>query len=233
MNYGDPKAVQKLFNTAAPTYDLLNDILSLGLHRLWKRRLVSLLAPVAGETWLDLCCGTGDLAFVLARVLGPSGSVMAIDSARETLELAHQRSSKNGLNSLSWMNADVLDTGLPSNSFDGAVMAYGLRNVASPEAALHELLRLLKPGAKAGLLDFNKFGNDSLGAKFQKFYLRRIVVPVASLVGLRDQYVYLEGSLARFLTGLEQEDLALKVGFTDAQYSVLASGQMGILLLRS
>ena len=233
MNQSDPKAVENLFNSAAPTYDLLNDLLSLGLHRLWKRKLLSLLAPSPGESWLDLCCGTGDLTLSLANILEPDGTLIGIDSAIGPLALAQERALKKSLHSISWMHTDVLDTGLPSNSFDGAVMAYGFRNVSDQEAALNEILRLLKPGAKAGLLDFNKFEENSLRARFQKFYLRRIVVPVAASAGLRSQYAYLEESLTRFLTGSEQERLASEVGFTDVHYRLIALGQMGILILQA
>ena len=94
MRPGNPSDVENLFDEVASTYDLLNDLLSLGLHRIWKRQLLLLIQPKQGESWIDLCCGTGDLALALARVLRPSGRVLGIDSASEPLELATRRSAK-------------------------------------------------------------------------------------------------------------------------------------------
>ena len=86
MKPGDPAAVEQLFDAVAPRYDQLNDLLSLGLHRQWKRQLVRSLQPLPGETWIDLCCGTGDLALELARCLRPGGRVLGMDSAAAPLQ---------------------------------------------------------------------------------------------------------------------------------------------------
>ena len=109
-----------------------------------------------------------------------------------------KRAKKKPWLPLSWMQGDALDTGLPDNHFDGAVMAYGLRNLSNYKAGLRELHRLLKPGGRAGILDFNQLGDGSIREKFQKFYLRKIVVPIASKAGLREHYAYLEKSLNQF-----------------------------------
>ncbi len=231
MHPKDPIAVRNLFNSTASTYDILNDLFSFGLHRVWKKKLLQWINPSSGEYWLDLCCGTGDMAFSLAKLLGPKGHVLAIDIAEETLAVARKRSVYRENPSITWLQTDVVNTGLVSNSFDGAIMAYGLRNLYDPEAALEEIYRILKPGSKVGLLDFNRMVKGSQGECFQTFYLRRIVVPIASSFGLRDHYEYLEESLKTFLLGEEQERLALEVGFTKATYRKLAWGQMGALCL--
>ncbi|WP_320668168.1 bifunctional demethylmenaquinone methyltransferase/2-methoxy-6-polyprenyl-1,4-benzoquinol methylase UbiE [Prochlorococcus sp. MIT 1307] len=233
MRPGDPLAIEKLFNDVAPIYDHLNDLLSLGLHRVWKKRLLFLLSPMPGEHWLDLCCGTGDLTLALARKVCPKGTVMGVDSAIEPLLIATKRSSKESFRNLSWRKGDALDTGLPSNYFDGVVMAYGLRNLADPQAGLKEVHRVLKPGGRAGILDFNQIASNSIRSKFQKFYLRRVVVPIADKAGLREHYLYLEKSLQKFPQGHIQEKLALEIGFKQANHLLLAFSQMGILLLKS
>ena len=232
MKPGDSDAVEKLFNDVAHNYDHLNDWLSLGLHRVWKRQLLLWLAPMPGENWLDLCCGTGDLALLFAREVCPGGFVVGIDSAVEPLCLARQRSLKESQLSISWIKGDALNTGLPSDSFDGVVMAYGLRNLSDLEAGFKELHRVLKPGARAGILDFNKMRDEFIGARFQKFYLRNIAVPIAAKFGLNDHYVYLEKSLKLFPQGHEQEHLARAAGFLEAKHRLLGFGQMGALLLR-
>ena len=230
---GDPDAVEQLFNDVAPRYDRLNDLLSLGLHRQWKRQLLAWLRPQVGERWIDLCCGTGDLALSLARVVRPSGVVVGLDAAAAPLELAEQRRALEPWLDVEWLHADALSTGLPGASFDGLVMAYGLRNLADPVAGFQEMRRLLKPGGRAGVLDFNRLPEASWSAAFQRLYLRRIVVPAAGLAGLEPQYAYLEDSLKCFATGPEQEAMALEAGFQKARHRPLVAGQMGLLLLEN
>ena len=230
---GDSEAVEQLFNDVAPRYDRLNDLLSLGLHRQWKRQLLAWLRPAAGERWLDLCCGTGDLALALARAVRPGGEVVGLDAAAAPLALAQERAAREPWLQLSWLHGDALKTDLPSASFDGVVMAYGLRNLADAEAGLAEMRRLLKPGGRAGVLDFNRLPTTTWSAAFQRMYLRRVVVPAASMAGLESQYAYLEDSLARFATGVEQEAMAQAVGFRTAKHRSLVGGQMGVLLLET
>ncbi len=229
----DSQEIEALFNDVAPSYDRLNDLLSFGLHRIWKRQLISWLSPAEGENWVDLCCGTGDLALGLSRKVGTTGSVLGIDLASEPLALARKRSSKKPLLSINWRQGDALDTGLPCNHFDGAVMAYGLRNLSDPVAGFKELHRVLRPGARAGILDFNPVLDETIGGRFQTFYLRKIVVPIAARAGLKEHYVYLEQSLKRFPKGSSQEKLAQNAGFNEAQHRLLAFGQMGALLLKA
>ncbi len=233
MRPGDPKSVEQLFNEIAPRYDFLNDVLSFGLHRRWKRQLLLALSPRQGEHWVDLCCGTGDLTIALGRQVYPNGSVIGIDAASKILEFARQRTKKEPRLPITFKKLNALDTGLPSFSFDGGVMAYGLRNLSSPKEGLSELKRLLKPGARGGILDFNKPLKGSLEEIFQRFYLRAIVVPVSTLMGLKDHYSYLEKSLLNFPDGTTQERLALEAGFSVASYKTIANGQMGLLVVKA
>lgn len=232
MEPGDPAAVEQLFDAVAPSYDRLNDLLSLGLHRHWKRRLLSMLRPKPGEYWLDLCCGTGDLALLLARAVRPGGSVIGVDSAAAPLRCAEQRSRQESWLPLTFRKADALQTGLPDASADGVVMAYGLRNLADPARGLAEIRRVLRPGGRAGILDFNRLDPEVPAARFQRLYLRRIVVPVASAAGLQEQYAYLEKSLQRFPCGQQQEGLARAAGFKEATHHTISADQMGILMLQ-
>jgi ubiquinone/menaquinone biosynthesis methyltransferase len=230
---GDPAAVEQLFNAVAPRYDRLNDLLSLGLHRHWKRQLLAWLRPRPGERWLDLCCGTGDLALLLASRLRPGGEVLGIDAAAAPLERARQRSQLQPWLPVHWQRGDALCTGLPAAQFDAVVMGYGLRNLSDPATGLAEMRRLLRPGGRAGVLDFRRQPAGSLGEAFQRAYLRRLVVPAAALAGLEEHYAYLEASLQRFPDGAAQERLALEAGFTRARHRRLAVGQMGLLLLET
>jgi demethylmenaquinone methyltransferase/2-methoxy-6-polyprenyl-1,4-benzoquinol methylase len=226
---GDAAAVRQLFEAAAPRYDQLNDLLSLGLHRLWKRQAIAWVNPRPGQRCLDLCCGTGDLALLLAARVRPGGQVIGIDAAAAPLELAAARAWRQPWLPVQWQQGDAQATGLPSAWADGAVMAYGLRNLADPAAGLAELRRLLRPGGRAAVLDFNRPGAGA--ARFQQSYLRRVVVPAARRVGLEQHYAYLEASLAGFASGSRQELLAQRAGFAQVRHRPLAGGLMGLLEL--
>jgi len=229
---GDPEQVRDLFDRIAPAYDNLNDLLSLGLHRLWKRQAVAWLDPAPGQRLLDLCCGTGDLALVLAEKVRPGGLVLGLDAAAAPLERARERARRQPWLPVEFRQGDASATDLADGWADGAVMAYGLRNLPDPAAGLRELRRLLRAGGRATVLDFNRPANGrGATAAFQRFYLRQLVVPLARRAGLEDQYAYLERSLQRFPTGSEQEGLAREAGFTHVRHRLLAGGQMGLLQL--
>ena len=232
MKPGNARAIEEMFNSISSKYDLLNDIFSFGLHRFWKRKLLNILDPTFGEKWIDLCCGTGDMSILLARYMKSSENIIGIDSAAQALLVARKRSKENYA-SIEWINANALETNLPSKQFDGLLMAYGLRNLSSSDAGLREAFRILKPGGRAGILDFNSFERGSLQGLFQKIYLSFYVVPIASLFGLGKEYAYIKESLVNFPSGSKQIRLAISAGFRKAQYKTLANGQMGILLLEA
>ena len=121
MKPGDADAVEQLFNDAAPSYDRLNDWLSFGLHRQWKRQLVLTLSPQSGEQWLDLCCGTGDLALVLARHLRPGGNVIGVDAAAAPLAIAARRSAKRPWLPVQWRQGDALKNALSCERLKTAI----------------------------------------------------------------------------------------------------------------
>ena len=233
---GDPTAVRDLFEQIAPRYDLLNDVLSLGLHRLWKRQAVHWLQPRPGQQLIDLCCGTGDLALLLAARVRPGGGVLGLDAAAAPLVLARCRGDRQPWLPLDWLQADATATGLASASLDGATMAYGLRNLPDPAAALQELRRLLRPGARAAVLDFRHIEaqlswDEGLRQRFQQLYLRQVVVPAARFSGLEAQYAYLERSLERFPSADRLCALAQQAGypFVDLEQHSIDAGVATVL----
>ena len=232
MMPGNSKSIEEMFNSISSKYDFLNDIFSFGLHRVWKRKLLDFLNPTVGEKWIDVCCGTGDMAILLAKYLRSSENITGIDSASNALFVAQER-SKRDFSSIQWINVDALASNISSNQFDGLLMAYGLRNLSSYYDGLKEALRILKPGGRAGILDFRSFEVPSIAGLFQNIYLSIYVVPIASLFGLRKEYSYIRKSLVNFPSGEKQIDLAISAGFKKANYKTLAMGQMGILLLEA
>jgi len=232
MRPGNTREIKELFNSISLKYDFLNDIFSFGLHRLWKRKLLDMLNPTLGEKWIDLCCGTGDMSILLARYMKSSENIIGMDLASQALSVARER-SKGNYSSIEWIHGDALNTNLPSHQFDGLLMSYGLRNLSTSEAGLREAFRILKPGGRAGILDFRSFQGISIRGLFQTKYLSLYVVPIASVFGLGKEYSYIKKSLVNFPSGDEQIHLALSAGFREAEYRTLAMGQMGILLLKA
>ena len=225
--------VKGIFNDLSSNYDSLNDVFSFGLHRLWKRKLLLFLSPLRGEKWVDLCCGTGDLAISLANLLKKDGEVYAIDSAKETLNIAQRRCLADHDLAVNWINKDIFDDHNKLGYFDGAVMAYGLRNLSDPYLGLERIRKFLKPGGRAGILDFNRNDDNSIRDIFQKLYINNLVIPIASNLGFKEHFRYLADSINEFPKGINQEKLGIEAGFSEAKYYPIALGQMGILILKN
>ena len=223
--------VKYLFNKISHKYDFLNNLLSFGLHKLWKRKLVNLLEPLNGEDWADLCCGTGDLAFLISERVSPMGSITGIDSAEEILNIAKKKSELKKNKFIKWEIQDVLEINNYSKNFDGICMSYGLRNLNNVEEGIKKVFYLLKDKGRAGFLDFNHSKKNSLSNIFQKIYLRFIVVNISRLFNLSPEYAYIEKSIRNFPMKNELLKIAKEVGFKKAEYRTLFWGQMGILIL--
>ncbi|KAL5216162.1 hypothetical protein ABZP36_007563 [Zizania latifolia] len=140
---------QALFSRIAPVYDHLNDVLSLGQHRTWKRICVSWSRAKRGDRVLDLCCGSGDLAFLLSQKVGLDGEVMAVDFSSQQLQTAANRQEqrwKPCYKNIKWIEGDALDLPFTDCYFDAVTVGYGLRNVVDKSKAMQEIFRVLKPG---------------------------------------------------------------------------------------
>ncbi|KAF3431231.1 hypothetical protein FNV43_RR25961 [Rhamnella rubrinervis] len=223
---------QQLFNRIAPVYDKLNNLLTLGQHRVWKRMAVSWSGAKMGDCVLDLCCGSGDLAFLLSEKVGPEGKVTGLDFSKVQLSLASSRQkllSKPCYKNIDWVEGDALDLPFSDGQFDAITMGYGLRNVVDKRKAMHELFRVLKAGCKVCILDFNK-STIPVIALFQEWMIDNVVVPAASSYGLAEEYKYLKSSINEFLTGKELEKLTMEVGFSNARHYEIGGGLMGNLV---
>ncbi|BAZ42977.1 putative methyltransferase [Calothrix sp. NIES-4101] len=224
--------IRNIFNKIAPVYDELNDRLSFGQHRVWKEMAVKWSQAKPGDTCIDLCCGSGDLSLRMARHVGKTGQVSGVDFSCELLAVAQERAENiYPKPNITWIEADVLNLPFEDNHFDAATMGYGLRNVTDIPRCLQELYRVLKPGAKAAILDFHRPSNE-LMRKFQQWYLNNLVVPTATQMGMKDEYAYISPSLDRFPLGNAQIAIAQQVGFTDATHYPIANGMMGVLVIK-
>lgn len=233
MTSASPTApqVQTLFNRVAPSYDQLNDRLSLGLHLVWKKMTLKWSQAQAGDTCLDLCCGSGDLTQMLARQVDSSGTVYGVDFSTGQLTIARQRAEARGLNSrIHWIEADILHLPFAAKTFDAITMGYGLRNVTDIPTCLREVQRVLKPGGRAAILDFHQ-PNQPMIKALQQWYLAQIVVPAAAQLNLEAEYAYLAPSLERFPQGSEQVKLSYQANFSHAVHYPIFGGVMGVLVL--
>ena len=231
MKFTKTIEVKNIFNKISYKYDFLNNLLSFGLHKLWKRKLVSLLEPLNGEDWADLCCGTGDLAFLISKRVSPRGTITGFDSAKGILNIAKKKSELKKNKFIKWKIKDVLEIDDCSKNFDGICMSYGLRNLNNVEEGIKKVFYLLKDKGRAGFLDFNHSTKNSLSNIFQKIYLRLIVVSISRIFNLSQEYAYIENRIRNFPKKNELIKIAKEVGFTKAEYRTIFLGQMGILIV--
>jgi demethylphylloquinol methyltransferase len=224
--------IQVIFDRIATEYDRLNDRLSFGQHRIWKMMAVKWSNPQSGNTALDLCCGSGDLAFMLAKKVGRQGKVIGLDFACQQLQIAAKKQQVKFADfPMEWIEGDALNLPFSDRFFDCATIGYGLRNVTNIPQCLREVYRVLKPGAFVSILDFHRPQSSYMNA-FQQWYLNNIVIPTAQNFNLTEEYAYLIPSLAKFPTGKEQVKLAYSAGFTKAIHYPLIGGMMGVLVLK-
>lgn len=224
-----PQEIQAMFDRISPVYDSLNDWLSLGLHRVWKLMAVKWTDSKPDSIALDLCCGSGDLTFLLRQQVN-QGKVIGIDFSPQLLTLARHKAQQKGYEDIEWMEGNVLSLPFADNSFDCITMGYGLRNVQDIPTCLKEIKRVLKPNGKASILDFHQPSSDWV-ANLQKFYLDYVVLTIADWYGKKDDYAYIYPSLQRFLRGDQQIKLAQETGFSQQIHYPLLGGMMGVLVL--
>lgn len=216
-----------LFAAIARRYDLLNDLQSFGLHRLWKRRVASLAAVKAGDRALDLCCGTGDIAFALGE---RGAEVTGLDFSEKMLEVAQTRLQKRGAKMAGpkFMQGDAGQIPFPDNSFDAVTVGYGLRNLSNWETGLDEMARVAKPGGRIISLDFGKPPNALWRAIY--FAHLKCSVPLVGLLfcGRADAYAYIYESLKHYPGQLGVAEKMKSLKFTDVKVINFAGGAMAI-----
>jgi demethylmenaquinone methyltransferase / 2-methoxy-6-polyprenyl-1,4-benzoquinol methylase len=190
-----PDAISGMFNRIAKTYDLLNDCMTAGMHRHWKKQACRALNLKPGDSVLDVCTGTGDLAAILSGMVGRDGKVTAIDFSEEMLEIA--RDKYKNIDNISWVQGDALALPFEDNQFDGVIVSFGLRNVASVPGALAEMARVVRPGGWVVNLDT---ASDCKNPLFW-FYFSTVMPLLGKLVaGDYTAYQYLCRSTQTFET---------------------------------
>lgn len=220
--------VNDLFARIARRYDLINDLQSFGLHRRWKRRVVDLARAGAGTVALDLCCGTGDLAFGLAQ---RGAEVTGLDFSAQMLEVAAARLEKTAMaapRAPRFLQGDALTLPFSDESFDIVTMGYGLRNLASWERGLEEMHRVARPGARLVVLDFGKPPNRFWRTLY--FTHLRISVPLIGLLfcGDASAYAYILESLKHYPAQLAVAEKMRALKLAQVRVINLLGGAMAI-----
>ena len=197
-----PKArqIRQMFSSIAPRYDLLNHLLSLNIDKSWRRRAVSLMrinSIQQPSLWLDLCCGTGDLSLEMLRQ--GAHHIVSSDFSHPMLRLnLNKLRHRGGTPNISVVEADALTLPFPANTFDAVAIAFGLRNLESPESGLAEMRRVLKRGGRLVVLEFSKPTNALFNRLFQNYFFNVLPRVGAALSRHHDAYTYLPESVSQF-----------------------------------
>ena len=224
--------VNDLFAAIAPRYDLINDLQSFGLHRWWKRRLIQLAAVKPGDTALDLCCGTGDVAFALAaagaHATGMDFSAPMLAVAEGRRQKAKGKRQKCEVERTVFLQGDALRTAFPDAQFDIVTISYGLRNLASVDEGLREMWRVLKPGGRLLVLDFGKPDNAAWRGAY--FAYLRFAVPVFGRLFCKnaEAYAYILESLQHYPAQRGVDERLRALGAVDARIVNFLGGVMSI-----
>jgi demethylmenaquinone methyltransferase / 2-methoxy-6-polyprenyl-1,4-benzoquinol methylase len=210
--------VRAMFDRIARVYDLMNSLMTAGLHHRWRERAADLTAVGPGDRALDVASGTGDLAVELARRVGPTGSVVGSDFSEAMLERAREKSAD-----VTWEWANALDLPYPDDGFDAATVGFGARNFSDLDRGLSELARVVRPGGRVVILEITTPQRPPLSTFFS-IWFDRIVPALGRLAGDPDAYAYLPSSVKRFPG---PEALAARMtgaGLTDVRWILTAGG---------
>jgi len=225
--------VRQVFDSVAPRYDLMNDLMSVGVHRLWKNALVDVLHPRPGERFLDVAGGTGDIAFRILRRKIEGGDdrpdVTVCDVNPAMLAVGRDRAADRGLlKGLTWTTGDAENLPFPDRSFDGYTIAFGLRNVTDIDQALGEAHRVLKPGGRFYCLEFSKVKSAPLGRVYDAYSSRAL--PLLGRIVAKDaeSYRYLHESIRRFPAQRELAERMRRAGFANVAWRDMTLGVVAL-----
>ena len=217
--------VKEVFDSVADRYDLMNDLMSLGVHRLWKRFAASLCPARPGHRVLDLAAGTGDMTRLIAPRLGNTGSVMVVDINREMLQWARRRLLDAGLASeVAYVQANAESLPLPDNRFDCVCMAFGLRNVTDKLRALEEICRVLRPGGQLLVLEFSALSVPALAPLYDAYSFQVLPRLGRWVAGDAAAYQYLAESIRTHPDQPTLQAMMESAGLEKCTYQNLSAG---------
>ncbi len=220
-----PRLVRGVFDSVASRYDLMNDVMSLGVHRLWKRFAAELSAVRPGQHVLDVAAGTGDLTALLARRTGSGGKVVVTDINASMLRLGRERLTNQGVaGNIEYIQADAERLPFCDNAFDCVTIAFGLRNVTHKEEALASMYRVLRAGGRLLVLEFSKPVIPGLGPVYDLYSFNLLPLMGRIIVNDSESYRYLAESIRRHPDQQSLLEMMQSVGFERCDYLNLSGG---------
>ncbi len=217
--------VSKVFSDVFDKYDLMNDLMSLGVHRLWKREFIIWLNPQKNTKLIDVASGTGDIAKLYLEKIKYTGSVYCIDENKGMLQINKKKFKEKS--KIKWFCANAEKLPFKSDSFDYYTISFGIRNIENINIALKEAYRVLKPGGRFLCLEFSKIKNKTIN-KFYKSYSKSIPILGKIIVGKSEPYEYLIDSIKKFHDQKKLVELIEKNKFSNVSYRDLNGGIVAI-----
>tara|TARA_Y100000591_G_scaffold280222_1_gene259326 strand:- start:635 stop:1339 length:705 start_codon:yes stop_codon:yes gene_type:complete len=213
--------VQNIFNQVYDQYDLMNDLMSLGIHRLWKTTMINMMSPSNNQKLIDVACGTGDIAKLYLRNVNKLSEITCVDPNKGMISKGKEK-LKNFKN-LKWIIASAENLPVKDNTFDFYTISFGLRNTKKIDKSLAEAYRVLKPGGRFLCLEFSKIQNLNLEFIYKKY--SKVIPTIGKfVVGEKKPYEYLVESIENFINQDELIDLMIKNNFKKNSYRNLTGG---------
>ena len=217
--------VQNVFNQVYDQYDLMNDFMSLGIHRLWKKNLINMMNPSINQKLIDVACGTGDIAKLFLKYVNRPSNITCIDPNKGMIKKGKEKLSE--FKQLNWVISNAENLPIIKNSFDFYTISFGLRNTKDLKKVLSEAYRVLKPGGRFLCLEFSKIDNSGLNLLYKNY--SKLIPSIGKLVvGEREPYEYLVKSIDNFINQEELIALMNKSGFKNCNYRNLSGGIVSI-----
>ena len=217
--------VENVFNKVYGKYDLMNDFISFGVHRVWKKNLMNWMSPSYDKKLVDVACGTGDLGKLYLNLTNKNSEVFCVDPNEEMINKGKEKLKK--YKNIKWVIGSAEKLPLKENSFDYYTISFGLRNTKNLNQSLSEAHRVLKPGGRFMCLEFSKIQNSNL--EFLYKYYSKIIPHIGRvIVGEREPYEYLTKSIDEFINQDELLDLKKKKNFINCSYRNLSGGIVAI-----
>ena len=217
--------VQNVFDQVYDQYDLMNDFMSLGIHRLWKRNLINLMNPSYNQKLIDVACGTGDIAKLFLNRVNELSEITCVDPNKGMIKKGKEK--LNDYKNLNWIVASAEKLPVNENLFDFYTISFGLRNTRNINKALAEAYRVLKPGGRFLCLEFSKIQNSSLEFIYKRY--SKLIPKIGKLVvGEKQPYEYLIKSIEEFINQEELVEIMKKNNFKECKYRNLSGGIVSI-----
>ena len=217
--------VQNVFDQVYDQYDLMNDLMSLGIHRLWKKNLLSMMSPSNNQKLIDVACGTGDIAKLFLKYVNKPSNITCVDPNKHMIKKGKEKLNK--FKNLNWIIAPAEKLPVADNSFDFYTISFGLRNTKNLNFALNEAYRILKPGGRYLCLEFSKIQNSGLDFIYKNY--SKIIPSIGKIiVGEKEPYEYLINSIEKFISQDELINLMKKNNFKNCSYRNLSGGIVAI-----